>query len=230
MSVGSTVVYRRMRVAAYDNNLGDPLLATSVATAPGYGISIDGRIPLIPVSSLEDKSNSLVAVGSFVAGQGIGDLYTGGLVWGAPFPRPESPDGPNMGFYGANIDPGLVMFDANGVLRVVHSRSWLAGFQYFLPIFNGAVVLAANHSRAWSDNIVSTIAEGGDPARTFKEARYYDVSLFVDYSEALRAGLSYHRIEQTFAAGQPDPSVNVVVMGDFEESNDRVMLASYFFF
>jgi hypothetical protein len=234
MSVGATGVYRRFRVAEYTNNLGDPLLATSVATAPGYGLSVDGRIPVIPASSLDDKGNSLVLLGSFVVGQGIGDLYTGGLHWGAPFPRPEGPQGPMTGFYGANIDPGLVMFDANGVMRVVKSRSWLVGFQYFLPIFNGDLVLAANHSRASSPNNRFTVAEGGDPARTFKEARYYDVNLFVDYAEPLRAGVSFQRIEQIFNAGMVEdpqnPGVDVLQMGDFMESNYRVTLSSYFFF
>src|SRR5262249_55469304 len=114
LSIGVTGTYRQFKVAAYQNNMGDPRIATSVAEANGSGISIDATIPIIPISDVQDKSNALTLTGSFVTGSGIGDLFTGGLTGGAPYPRPEGPTGPFTGYYAANIDPGIVMFDSTG--------------------------------------------------------------------------------------------------------------------
>jgi len=53
--------------------------------ANGAGISLDALIPVIPAASTKDKANAVTLTGSFVTGQGIGDLI-GGLSGGASFP------------------------------------------------------------------------------------------------------------------------------------------------
>jgi len=55
----------------------------------------------------------------------------------------------------------------------------MVGFQLYLPPVC-KLVLAANDARGKSDNIGQSIAEGGDPARTFKLSQYYDANVFVD--------------------------------------------------
>jgi hypothetical protein len=235
MSVGVSGVYRQFKVAEYQNNAGDPRIASKIAQASASGMSVDGTIPVIPISSLDDKSNALTLTGSFVVGSGIGDLFTGGLTGGAPYPRPEAPTGPFTGYYAANIDPGIVMYDASGNLRVINWRAFMVGFQYYLPIAAGRIVLSGNYSRAASDNLrqqdtADFNAEknaGGDPTRTFNKAEYFDANLFIGLTRSLKTAVSWQRIEQTFLAtglaGQE-------VMKDTKERNDRVELALYLFF
>jgi hypothetical protein len=226
------------------NNLGDPTLASAVSKANGYGLSVDGFIPVIPIRSLEDKSNAFALTGSFVTGAGIGDLFTGGLVGGMPFPRPTGTQGPYTGFYGANIDPGIIMYNAYGVLRVLKWTAFMAGFQYFLPIANGRVVLTGNYTQASSPNVTQTVGgsyddeviAGADPTRTFRKAQYFDVNLFGDITPAIRVGLSWQRITQTFLAAKVGV-IDVrgalkddIRMTDAKEHNDRYELSGYFFF
>jgi hypothetical protein len=235
MSIGVTGCYRQFKVAEYQNNVGDPRIASKVAQADASGISIDAAIPVIPIASLDDKSNALTLTGSFVTGSGIGDLFTGGLTGGAPYPRPEAPTGPFTGYYAANIDPGIVMYDASGALRVINWRAFMVGFQYYLPIAAGRVVLSGNYTRASSNNLrqqdtpdfTAEKNAGGDPTRTFNKAEYFDANLFVGWTRSLKTAVSWQRIEQTFlATGLPGQEV----MRDTKERNDRVELALYLFF
>ena len=84
LSVGVSGVARRFRLPEY-------------ATAPtqtqhinGYGISVDGIIPVVPATP-QNWDNALTLTGSFVRGQAIADLFTGltGGVSLAPLP-PDS--------------------------------------------------------------------------------------------------------------------------------------------
>jgi hypothetical protein len=235
MSVGVTGAYRQLKVAEYANNVGDPRIASKVAEATAFGVSIDGTIPIIPISNLEDRSNALTVTGAYVTGAGIGDLFTGGLTGGAPYPRPEAPTGPFTGYYAANIDPGIVMFDAAGNLRLINWKAVMVGVQYYLPVLEGRVVVAANFTRAASDNLRQQntpdfIAEknaGGDPTRTFRKSDYYDANVFVGITRSLKTGLSWQHVEQTFlATGLPGQEV----MKDSIEKNDRFEIAVYLFF
>jgi hypothetical protein len=236
LSIGVSGVLRQFKVAEYTNNRGDPTVATTVAKATRCtSISVDALVPVIPVKNIEDRSNGFTLTGSFVSGYGIGDLFSGSLVGGAPFPRPEGPQGKYTGFYGANIDPGIIMFDANGIMRVIKWTAYMAGFQYYLPIARGNVVLTGNYTHSESPNLAQTILQGGDPARTFDKANYYDLTLFVDWMRAFRTGLSWQRIEQKFTAGMvPDPdnpgSTKLQENKYFKEKNDRFEFSAYMFF
>jgi hypothetical protein len=223
-SIGVSGVVRRFRVAAFSNNAGDPTTATEVAEASGYGVSLDGLIPLIPAKSVADKSNALTLTGSFVNGAGIADLFTGGLTGGVHFPLPEGPGGPNTGTYVSNIDPGIVQYTLvdtpdgqQGVLRLIKWQAYIAGLQYFLPPA-GRFVLTANYSTSKSSNIAQPVDQGGDPSRTFWKAVYYDANLFADVTPAIRLALSYQHIGQTFVASNG------------KEKNDRFELSGILFF
>jgi hypothetical protein len=236
LSVGVSGLLRQFKVAEYTNNRGDPTVATAVAKATRVtAISLDATIPVIPLKEIEDRSNGLTLTGSYVNGYGIGDLFSGGLNGGAPLPRPTGPQGQYTGFYGANIDPGIVMFDANGVMRVIKWKAYMAGLQYYLPVARGNVVVAANYTHSESPNLVQTAIQGGDPARTFNKADYVDVTLFVDWGRVFRTGLSWQRIQQNFRAGMvPDPenpgSTKLQENTNFKEKNDRFEFSAYAFF
>src|SRR5262249_39307103 len=163
---------------AFSNNRGDITQATDVSEAFGYGYSVDALVPIIPIKDLENRMGGLTLTASYVNGQGIADLYTGGLTGGVNFPLPEGPGGPSTSIFAGNIDPALVQYriapDGTSELRVIKWQSAMVGVQLYL----GKIALTANYARAKSPNVAQTIAEGGDPARTFEEAQYYDGNIF----------------------------------------------------
>jgi hypothetical protein len=239
MSIGVSGVLRKFSVTSFANNRGDITQSTDVAKAFGYGYSLDAIVPIIPARDLENRSGSLTLTATYVKGQGIGDLYTGGLNGGANFPLPEGPGGANTGFFAGNIDPGLVQYRIQppgticgtaqcAELRVVKWQSFMLGFQLYLPP-SGRLVLTGNHTRAKSDNLALTsdvmeqIAQGGDPARTFSSAEYYDANLFFDVTPAVRAALSYQLIKQKFLNAETSSNGG-------NEKNQRVEVGGLFFF
>lgn len=101
------------------------LTATPAATrsASGWGASLDGLIAIIP-GSMEARRNALTLTGSYVAGSGIADLYTG-LTGGITAPLYPAPA---MGAaVVAPIDAGLVAFDATGALKSIDWTSFMVG-------------------------------------------------------------------------------------------------------
>jgi hypothetical protein len=222
-SIGVSGVMRKFRVIAWSNNRLDITQATDVAEAGGFGYSFDALIPIIPVKDLESRTIALTLTGAYVKGQGIADLYTGGLTGGMQFPLPAGPGGPSTGFYAGNIDPGLVQYrildpgvGTVGELRVINWESQMVGAQLYLPP-GGKIVITGNFARAKSDNIGQSIAEGGDPARTFKVSEYYDANIFFDITPSMRTGGSYQLIRQRYVDGG-------------YERNDRVEIGGLFFF
>ncbi len=172
LSIGVSGIYRQFNVNQFISNQGTPQTSPLDATAPGYGISIDALIPVIPVKDAKDKSNGLTLTGSFVTGTGIGDLYTGGLTGGANFPSPNGPNGGFGGSYTPNIDPGVVQYavmttntngvlspviDSNnnwtGILRTIDVRTYMVGLQYYLPFLEGRFVITGNYTHASLPNI-----------------------------------------------------------------------------
>jgi hypothetical protein len=221
--IGVSGVFRKFRVIAFSNNRNDVTQATEVAEAGGTGISLDALIPIIPASDLENRSIALTLTGALVKGQGIADLYTGGLTGGVQFPLPAGPGGPSTGLYAANIDPGLVQYKitdpgmgTKADLRVIDWESQMVGAQLYLPP-ETKLVITANYARGKSDNIGQEIPEGGDPARTFKVSEYYDANVFVDVTPAVRLAASYQYIRQRY-------------VDNGWEKNHRGEIAGLFFF
>jgi hypothetical protein len=223
--IGVSGVLRKFRVIAFSNNRGDITQATEVAEAGGSGLSLDALIPIIPASDLENRSIALTFTGAFVKGQGIADLYTGGLTGGVQFPLAAGPGGPSTGFYAGNIDPGLVQYRITNPppgpadhadLRVIDWESEMVGAQLYLPP-ETKLTITANYARGKSDNIGQDIPEGGDPARTFKVSEYYDANIFVDVTPAVRLAASYQYIRQRY-------------VDNGWEKNHRGEIAGLFFF
>jgi len=171
------------------------LVAAPVATrsARGWGLSIDGLLPLIP-ATLDDRANALTVTGSYVVGSGIADLYTGltGGIGAPAYPAPA------MGAaIAAPIDPGLVAFDAAGVPHTIDWTSYIVGIQYYLPP-SGTLWLAANYSHMSSKNIVQFVAA---PGAVFTKSDWIDGNLFYDLTPAVRLGLEYAYFRQTRGDG-----------------------------
>jgi hypothetical protein len=181
----------------------------------GWGISLDGMIPIIGAPSAKEKGNALTLTGSFVVGHGIGDLL-GGLSGGANFPLlpPAMPGGTGAAF-AANVDPGIVQYDSNGNLRTLNWRNFMVGLQYYLPP-SGQVTIGANYTQGNSDNVTDGLT-GGALGGVFKQSQFFELVSLVDITPAVRAGVAWQRIAQT--------------RGDEQETkNNRLELSVYFFF
>jgi hypothetical protein len=191
--------------------------ATPMTTnsADGWGISIDGMIPIIPAASADHKENSLTLTGSYVMGEGIGDLL-GGLSGGATFPSlPPAEKGGAAVPYPSNIDNGLVQYDASGNLRTLGWRTFMAGIQYYLPP-TGKITVGANYTQGDSDDITDDLT-GPALARVMKKSQFVELVSLFDITPALRAGAAWQYIRQTLG-------------DDMKTKNNRVELSVYYFF
>ena len=164
----------------------------------GWGLSIDALLPVIP-ARMDQRANGLTVTGSFVTGTGISDLYTG-LNGGVAFPAP-----PNPGMvtpapaYAADIDNGMVTFDASGHVHSIDWQSYIVGVQYYLPP-SGKVWVSANYSGMKSGNATSYVNAAG-AAKIFDKSYWADANVFCDVTSAVRLGAEYAFFHQTYGDG-----------------------------
>jgi hypothetical protein len=160
-------------------------------TKTGWGLSFDGLIPVIPQTSLSSMG-ALTLIGSLQTGSGFSDQYTA-LTGGSAFPAfpATAPATPAT----ANIDAGMVTYDAAGNLHTIDWTNFLIGAQYYLPPA-GDVWLSINFSQLKSGNIDDY---GGNPATLFTTMRWHDACLFWSVTPAVRVGAEYAYFKQTFA-------------------------------
>jgi hypothetical protein len=189
-SIGVSGVVRRFAVNEY--------AATSVSekTKVGSGISIDALIPVVPATP-QNKEFALTLTGSFVRGTGIADLYTG-LSGGQSMPT-TAPNPNNVTpapAYTANVDNGLVAFDAAGDLHTINWWSYMAGFQFYLPP-SGSWWVSANFSQMKSTNIDGF----GTASKLFNKSYWADGNLFFDVNKAVRLGAEMAYFRQDYVDG-----------------------------
>lgn len=187
---------------------------TSLRTIGGWGISLDGMIPIIPARSAKEKGNALTLSGSFVMGSGIGDLI-GGLTGGATFPSVPGTNGGAAAPYPANVDPGIVQYDPKGNLRAINWTNFMVGAQYFLPP-TGRISIGANYTQGDSDNISEGLT-GTAPGGVFRQSKFFEAVVIGDLTPAVRIGAAWQRIQQTRA-------------DEVVSKNNRLELSVYFFF
>jgi len=185
---------------------------TTTIPIKGWGVSVDALIPLIPATT-GVAENALTFTGSFVYGQSIADLYTG-LTGGVGFAAPP----PNaMGVaqtYPQDIDNGLAVFTADGVLHAVRWQSYILGLQYYLPTPN-KTFLAVNYSHMSSSDIAD--ATTAKNPKVFNKSDWADANLFVDANAAIRFGLEYAYFRQTYLDGT-------------NAKNSRVQFSAFYIF
>jgi hypothetical protein len=194
LAIGISGIGRRFRVTPFQPMVGDYKVAN------GYGVAVNVVIPIIPCTSA-DLSNGLTLTGEATMGTGISDLYPG-LSGGAHYPALPNP----MLLlippaYNANIDPGIVTFDAQGNVKTVNWRAFVAGLQYHLPIALGKKVwLSGIYSMMQSTNLQS-ITPPAQSWTIWTKGRYYDGNVFFALTPAVQVDVSYQYTEQTYADG-----------------------------
>jgi hypothetical protein len=200
LAIGVSGIGRRFEVAQFVEFPGGSNKVN------GWGIAVNGFIPVIPAKSVTDRSNALSLTGEFSRGTGISDMYNSDLTGGALFPTLPNPQNRGVDpanpppIYQPNIDSGIVTYDGNGKVRTIDWQGFLVGAQYYLPIDHGRVWISGNYSQVKSGNIVKLTPTAGQTA-VYKEARYFDGNLFVALSGSLQIGYSFQLVEQTFGDG-----------------------------
>ena len=193
LSLGVSAVGRRFVLPALDQT-GNPTSTSGRAKTKGWGVSFDALLPVIP-ATMENRANALTLTGSIVTGSGISDYYTG-LSGGVSFPAPPNPTMATPApTYAADIDNGMVTFDATGKIHTIDWTSWIVGAQYYLPP-SGSVFVSVNYSGMHSGNAADYTTKKGS---VFDKSYWMDVNLFADVTSAVRLGAEYAYFHQTYA-------------------------------
>jgi len=205
LSIGVSGLVRQLKVIEFlPPAMGGRLDSNSKV---GWGISIDGMLPIIPATPA-NLGNALTVNGSFQTGSGFNDQYTGltGGVTYAGLPNPTMANPAPTFNTVTNIDPGLATYDPTGALHTVNWNSFLVGLQYYLPP-SGNFFLSANFSQMKSNNIASfLVAPGATPTAAqlgtvFNKVQWGDINLFWNVTPALRFGAEYAYFRETYADG-----------------------------
>jgi len=176
----------------------------------GWGLSLDALIPIIP-ATIDHRANALTMTASFVTGTGISDLYTG-LTGGVGFPTPPNPDMVTPPpTYAADIDNGMVTFDANGRIHTIDWQSYIVGVQYYLPPA-GKVWVSANYSGMKSRNATHYTNTAG-LSKIFDKSYWADANVFCDVTPAVRLGAEYAYFHQTYGDGTPAKNTRLQFSG-----------------
>lgn len=204
LAVGVSSVARRFSLSE------DAVSLTRSRSKTGWGVSIDALLPIIPATESR-RGNSLTAIGSFVVGTGIADLYTG--LTQPPLFAPES--APTSPSHATSIDPGLGVLSSDGRLHTINWRSYAAGLQYYLPP-SGTVWVSVNYTHLQSNNVADYVTSSAR-ARIFTKSDWADLNLFWAPIEPLRMGLECSWFSQHFA-------------DHGSARNHRFQLATYYIF
>jgi hypothetical protein len=169
-------------------------------------IAIDAFVPVIP-GRKENNGVSLSLNGELATGTGFADMYSsfsGGTSF-APFSAPTTVGtmgaAPAPGTaakvpFAADIDNGIVTYDAGGVLHSIDWQVYLVGAQFYFP--GRKVWVSGNYSHASSDNNY----KWGSATATVAAYDWFDACAFVEPVPAVRFGVEYANFNTMYTDGQ----------------------------
>jgi hypothetical protein len=194
MALGLSAVGRRLTVTDFQALAADPQVVR------GWGAAADAFIPIIPARG-QDLGNTLSVTGEFSKGTGISDLYltlTGGVLF------PSLPNPKNVlpaPAYTANIDPGIVTFDVDGIVHTIDWQGMMVNGHYHFPFREGkALSLSGTYSRVQSSNALALTPMQGQ-SFVWSKGQYIDGTLWWSITPAFQMALSYQTMAQTYGDG-----------------------------
>jgi hypothetical protein len=202
-SIGVSGISRQFKLDAFT-----PPPAQHSNSVQGWGVSVDALLPVLPATDGNDRKNKLTLIGSYVIGSGIADLLTTG--GGATFPtltNPAQQSPPPM--YSADADPGLVTFDVTtGIAHTIDWYAYKAGLQYYLPIFDGRMLFAANYTYSHSKNMKDLYPCAGTEIELLgtvaDTSQYADANFFFDATPSIRFGISGQYTKVDYLGANPN--------------------------
>jgi hypothetical protein len=205
----SIAVTGLLRHVAVDQFSATPKTTNDLTTD---ALAVDGFIPVVPATT-ENKDNALSLQGEFSTGYGVADMYTG-WTGGVTFPPLANPMAVTPApAYAADIDNGIVTYDANGGLHGIQWTTYLLGVQYYLPVSNGKVWISGNYSHSSSANTHYY----GSAAKLRLAEDWWDVNLFADPLPSVRLGAEFADFIDVYVDGQ-------------HAVNHRAQLSGFFIF
>ncbi len=206
LSIAATGLVRRVSVNSEQNSKVTNERSLSAA-------AVDAFVPLLP-GTKQNMQNSLSIHGELTTGYGDADMFTG-LTGGMTFPTTGTPPAAFI----ADIDPGIVTYDANGGLHGIQWTTYLLGLQYYLPGLEGKAWITGNYSHIESSNIATYAGTAGavSKATAFDGYDWFDAMLFVRPIPPVLFGLEYANFNTKYA-------------DDVHAINHRVQLSGFFIF
>ena len=198
-ATGSTVSPLSVAATGLLRHVAVDQFSASPKSTKDIGLSafaLDAFVPVIPGTKTR-KDNSFSLNGEYATGYGFADMYTslsGGVAY-PPLPAPAG--GGTAPAYTPNIDSGIVSYDAGGGLHGIQWTTFLIGAQYYVPGLDGALWISGNYSHTSSDNA----GRFGAPAKVRQVEDWFDVSLFVDPTPAVRIGIEYANYNDMYFDG-----------------------------
>ena len=214
LAIAVSAVGRRLYVTDFE------AISADAQKAWGWGTAADIFIPIIPVTG-DDLSNGLSVTGEYSRGTGVADLYltlNGGVLFPAlPNPKNVLP----APAYTPNIDPGIVTFDANGIVHTINWQGWMVNGHYNFPFNKGKTLsLSGTYSEIRSSNDLALTPVQGQPF-VWNKGQYFDGTLWWSITPAFQMCLSFQTTSQLLGDGT---SFRVVAR------NNRAQAGWWFFF
>jgi hypothetical protein len=197
-----------LRHVSVDNFAPSP---TSTNDLTLGALAVQGYLPIVPASK-DSKDNALSAHGEFSTGYGDADMFTG-LSGGISFPALPANAAGAAQTYKADIDNGIVTYDAKGGLHGIQWTTYMLGAEYYLPGTEGHFWVSGNYSHISSANTHYY----GSAASTMAATDWFDANLFWDPVNAVRVGAEYANFLTTYVDGQ-------------HATNHRMQLSAFFIF
>jgi hypothetical protein len=210
LSAGLSGALIQVQTAGIGNPMGTPY-------------AIDVAIPIIPSKDGKDRSNTLLAVGEFMSGAGVGGLEYSGLNLGAPAIATKT----NAVITNTPVpDSGMVGLNLAGSAELVRIRAWRYNLQYSLP--GGKLALSSGYAQVEGRNLDRFGAPGtiGTNPNTIAQwsaiipkIQYGYASVFYDPLNWLRFAFEYNEARTTYN----DPNNRFA-------TNDRYQFTTFFLF
>jgi hypothetical protein len=194
LSIAVTGLLRHVAV----NDFNTPSTYTNDLGMGAY--AVDAYVPILP-GTKDSKDNALSLNAEYAGGAGFADMYTGltGGIAIPPYPGAAAGATPAT----ADIDNGIVAYDANGGLHPIEWQSYLIGVQYYVPGTDGRFWVSGNYSHMQSANtFLYSVIDGKGPGGVRAALDWFDVNLFVDPTPALRVGAEYANFNDVYVDGQ----------------------------
>jgi hypothetical protein len=191
LAIGVSAVGRRLAVTDFQTITADPQVIY------GWGAAVDAFIPIIPASG-KDLSNTLSVTGEYSRGTGVTDLYltlTGGVLF------PSLPNPKNLlpaPAYTPNVDPGIVTFDVDGLVRTINWQGLMVNAHYHLPFRQGKMLaISGTYSQIQSSNALTLTPVMGQPF-VWSKGQYIDGTVWWSITPAFQMAVSFQTMAQTY--------------------------------
>ncbi|HZS37485.1 MAG TPA: hypothetical protein VFF06_11700 [Polyangia bacterium] len=180
----------------------------------GWAVAADAFIPIVPARHAH-STGAISVNAEYGYGYGTADLYTGLNGGVNKFPALPNPMMTTPApVYTPNVDPSLVVYDADGTAHLINWQSALVGLQWYFPRLHDRMWISSNYSHLESNN-AKLHAPAGTIARSSED--WVDANLFGDVTPAVRLGLEYAYFADHYSDGM-------------DAVNHRVQFSAFYLF